>query len=54
MSEDLASAGFLIERILEPRPALEYRDANPEWYEKLMTHPWFLIIRARLDGKPER
>jgi SAM-dependent methyltransferase len=54
MSEDLAASGFLIERILEPRPTPDYRDARPDWYEKLMTHPWFLVIRARLEGKQEQ
>jgi SAM-dependent methyltransferase len=47
MSRDLAEAGFVIERLLEPQPTAEYREALPEWYQRLMTHPWFLIVRAQ-------
>ncbi|HEV2131364.1 MAG TPA: class I SAM-dependent methyltransferase [Longimicrobiaceae bacterium] len=50
MSEDLAGAGFVIERLLEPQPTEEYRRADPEGYERLMKNPWFLVIRARREG----
>lgn len=49
MSTVLAANGFVIERLLEPQPTEEYRLASPEWYEKLMKNPWFLVVRARLD-----
>lgn len=45
--EALSENGFVIERLLEPQPLDEYRQANPQWYERLMTSPWFLLIRAR-------
>jgi hypothetical protein len=47
MSRDLADAGFVIERLLEPQPTADYREALPEWYERLMTNPWFLVVRAQ-------
>lgn len=46
----LAEAGFWVERLVEPQPTEEYRQAKPGWYEKLMRCPWFLIIRARRMG----
>lgn len=50
MVDALAGAGFVVERLLEPRPTDEYRRAKPDWYEKLMRTPWFLVVRARRDG----
>lgn len=47
ISADLAAAGFVIERLLEPQPAAEFAQASPEWYERLCRNPWFLFIRAR-------
>jgi len=43
----LGEAGFLVERLLEPRPTEGFRDADPENYEKLRTSPVFIMIRAR-------
>lgn len=43
----LREAGFGVERLLEPRPTEGFRDADPETYERLRTHPCFLVIRAR-------
>jgi SAM-dependent methyltransferase len=40
-------AGFVIERILEPKPTEEFRKADPEEYEELMRQPVFLCIRSR-------
>ena len=40
-------AGFQLERILEPRPTEEFKQADPEDYEELMQYPSFLCIRAR-------
>lgn len=40
-------AGFRLEKILEPRPTEEFRQADPEDYEELLKHPSFLCIRAR-------
>jgi SAM-dependent methyltransferase len=47
MADALAGAGFVIERLVEPRPTEEFRRADPEGYEKLLRNPWFLLIRAR-------
>jgi SAM-dependent methyltransferase len=49
MSAALYKAGFVIERLLEPRPVAAFREADPEGYEKLSKNPWFLVIRARRD-----
>ena len=43
----LHQAGFVVERLLEPRPLEGFRDADPQTYEKLMKRPGFLMIRAR-------
>lgn len=50
MSEALSRAGFVIERLLEPQPTEEYRQAKPDWYERLMKNPGFLLIRAHPAG----
>jgi SAM-dependent methyltransferase len=47
ISQDLDSAGFFIERLLEPRPTEDFRLAHPEGYERLAKNPWFLFVRAR-------
>lgn len=47
MFDAMAGAGFLVERLLEPHPTEEFRRAKPEWYERLRTNPWFLLVRAR-------
>ncbi|HEX5188029.1 MAG TPA: class I SAM-dependent methyltransferase [Streptosporangiaceae bacterium] len=39
------SAGFLIEKLIEPQPAESMRKRWPADYEKLMTEPGFLILR---------
>lgn len=43
----LANHGFIIERILEPTPLPELKQADPTMYEKISTKPWFLFIRAK-------
>jgi len=43
----LAAAGFLTERIVEPRPTAALRDAAPDAYERLLQRPAFLLVRAR-------
>ena len=42
----LIDAGFVLDRVLEPRPVEAFRDAEPETYERLMRQPGFLCIRA--------
>ncbi len=43
----LLQAGFTLERLLEARPTEEFRQADPEGYEKLMREPGFLCARGR-------
>jgi SAM-dependent methyltransferase len=43
----LAQAGFTIERLVEPIPTDEFRQAKPEAYARILRQPSFLIILAR-------
>jgi SAM-dependent methyltransferase len=47
MLDPLLSAGFLLERLLEPRPVPEFKEQDPADYEKLMKQPGFLCVRAQ-------
>jgi hypothetical protein len=47
---DLADAGFAIERMVEPIPTDAFRDARPDHYERMLRQPNFLLIRARPMG----
>lgn len=47
MLNPLAAAGFILERVLEPRPSEALRAANPELYASLDVEPCFLCVRAR-------
>jgi SAM-dependent methyltransferase len=49
-ADDLAAAGFLIERMVEPYPTEAFRAAKPEAYEDLLRAPAFLLFRARTAG----
>jgi ubiquinone/menaquinone biosynthesis C-methylase UbiE len=42
----LISAGFILDRILEPIPTPEFKEKEPEHYEQLMRAPGFMCIRA--------
>jgi hypothetical protein len=42
----LLEAGFVLERILEPIPTEQFKQADPKGYEKLSRQPGFLCIRA--------
>jgi SAM-dependent methyltransferase len=45
--EELYQAGFLIERLVEPRPAAEAAEIDRETYERLLREPsGFIAIRA--------
>ena len=46
ISQALADAGFVIERLLEPQPVEAMRAVAPQWYERLSKNPWFLVVRA--------
>ncbi len=42
---EFAEAGFLIERILEPRPAPEAERLDPERYARAQREPWCIAFR---------
>lgn len=39
---------FSIEEVIEPKPTLQFKERDPQRYERLMAHPKFLIIKAVL------
>ncbi len=47
MTESLYHAGFVVERLIEPQPTEEFRQADPEDYAQLLQMPGFLCFRAR-------
>ncbi len=47
MTEAISSAGFLIERLVEPQPVPELADRDPVAYEQMRTKPRFLFFRLR-------
>jgi SAM-dependent methyltransferase len=50
--EELRAAGFLIERLIEPRPKPEAAEINRDTYDRLMSEPTgFLSIRAVPDPR---
>ena len=51
---DVADAGFAIERMVEPLPTDAFREQKPESYERLLRQPEFLIILARPWERPPR
>lgn len=46
VASSLTDEGFLIDRLVEPIPTDAFREVKPEAYERLLTHPEFLIVRA--------
>jgi SAM-dependent methyltransferase len=47
MLDSLLGAGFVLERLLEPRPVPAFQEHDPADYEKLMRRPGFICLRAR-------
>lgn len=47
ISEALSGSGFVIEKILEPKPVEEFRKADERGFEKLMKFPLFICFRAK-------
>jgi ubiquinone/menaquinone biosynthesis C-methylase UbiE len=45
--EALYKNGFVIERIVEPKPIKKFKEVNPREYSKLMKIPVFICIKAR-------
>jgi hypothetical protein len=46
--EELTAPGFVLERLVEPRPLAEFADADPSGYDRLLSEPGFLAVRLRL------
>lgn len=44
--EPVTQAGFVIDRLEEPRPTDWFREEKPEAYARLLKHPQFLMVRA--------
>jgi hypothetical protein len=53
LTELIASAGFLIERIVEPRPNEALQRADPNGCEQLRRLPAFIFMRARKASADE-
>ena len=49
LTEALAGAGFVVERLLEPLPTAQFERAEPELFERLSKMPGFLVVRARRE-----
>ncbi len=47
LTERLASASFVVERLLEPPPTAQFKRVEPELFERLSKMPAFLLVRAR-------
>jgi SAM-dependent methyltransferase len=47
MLDPLFEAGFVLERVVEPRPVPEFEREDPQDYAKLMRQPGFICFRAR-------
>lgn len=47
LTEEFATAGFLIERLVEPRPHPGMASSSPETFERLSTSPGFVLFRLR-------
>jgi SAM-dependent methyltransferase len=51
---DLADAGFVIERMEEPVPTDAFREMKPDAYARMLRLPNFLLIRARATASTGR
>lgn len=49
ITEALANAGFVIERMTEALPTEDYQRADPESYARRLENPSFLCVRARKE-----
>lgn len=47
LTGEFADAGFVIERLVEPRPLPEMATSYPQAHEKLTTRPAFVLFRLR-------
>ena len=44
------AAGFHLERLVEAKPTVAFREKDPETYERVSREPTFLCLRATLPG----
>ncbi len=47
---ELLAAGFVLEKLVEPRPAPDLRDRDATAYDRLQQAPCFLAVRVRRDA----
>jgi len=52
MIDPLLEAGFILDKLIEPKPTPEFKEQDPLDYEKLMRSPGFICFRAR-KGSPQ-
>ena len=52
ITEPLAQAGFVIERLCEPEPSEELGLKDPKGYDRLRRLPAFIFVRARKSVAP--
>jgi ubiquinone/menaquinone biosynthesis C-methylase UbiE len=52
MTEAIAAAGFVIERLVEPEPMAELASVDPRADNLIRTRPRFLFFRLRHSGRP--
>ncbi len=45
--DEILSAGFVLERIVEPVPPADRESHDPRRYRRLTREPAFIVIRAR-------
>ncbi|MFQ3294909.1 MAG: hypothetical protein ACI8VE_001990 [Natrialbaceae archaeon] len=50
MINPLIESGFQLDEVIEPKPTETFKEKQPDSYEKRLTYPTFLCIRA---SKPE-
>jgi hypothetical protein len=52
ISDALTDNGFVIERILEPKPTARFKEIDAVDYQKLMKFPLFICMRTRKMSSP--
>ncbi len=46
MINPIIETGFILDKVLEPQPTKDFREADPDEYNHLMCHPGFICFRA--------
>jgi hypothetical protein len=52
LTEPLADAGFVIERLCGPKPGEELKLRDPKGYDRLCRLPAFIFVRAKKSQAP--